>query len=71
MKKGITKVGMALVSAVLVALGFSSCNPFKKILPQPLEYGTPDVRYIEKIDSVGENMNVPEQNTDNGTENQR
>lgn len=71
MRKGITKIGIAAASAVLVALGFASCNPFKKIMPQPLEYGTPDVRYIERMDSVSDSINVPEQSIDNGTEKQR
>lgn len=71
MKKGIIKAGVALASVLLVTLGFSSCNMFRKFVPQPLEYGTPNTGYIEHDDSIGEVTTTPEGPADNGKENQR
>lgn len=71
MKKGIIKVGVALASTVLISLGFSSCNLFRRVLPQPLEYGTPNTDYIEHNDSIGENMTSPDATIDNGKKSKR
>ena len=71
MRKGMTKVVVALASAILMVLGLSSCNLFRRVLPQPLEYGTPNIDYIEKNDSIGENMTSPDATIDNGKDSKR
>lgn len=71
MKKGIAKAAIAMISAVLTALGLSSCDIIGGTISHPKVYGPPPMEYEDTIGSNSENIQETNDSTKAESENEK
>jgi hypothetical protein len=71
MRKGISKAAIAMISAVLTALGLSSCDIIGGTISHPKVYGPPPMEYKDTIGSNSEDIQETDDSTKTESKNEK